>query len=446
MIKTIRDKVPLSETIKKGIYSAGWLTVEKIISMLVGLLVSVFIARSLGVSAYGELSYLLAIIAIVSPLTALGLNGIVVRELVNFPKDEGKIISTVLLFRFIGSIFGLIISICLLYFGNTSFNEIETKNAIIILMSSNALLGSVFDLNFQAKMKVSKTAKMRIVLVLIFSSMKLFQIAFGSDVNSLILIYALEYIVLGCMYCSIHNLNFDKVKFKKINYKYGMELLNQSWWLLLSGVAGLIYLKIDQIMLANIYGAREVGIYAVAVKFSEVWYFFPNAIIMSFFPILLKSKKISKCKYHNDLQKTCDILFIFALLVALLVAFVSDFLIINLYTEEYANSASILKVHVWAGLFVFMRALLSKWLIAEKLHKFSLVTHGSGAIINVLLNLYLIPSYGGFGAAIATIISYSFSSYLSLFLNKKTRFMAMLMTKSIFSPIRYSYLIINRHC
>ena len=84
-----------------------------------------------------------------------------------------------------------------------------------------------------------------------------------------------------------------------------------------------------------------------------------------------------------------------------------------------------------------MRAAFSKWILVEDAIAFSMITQGSGAGANVLLNLVFIPLYGGLGAAIATIISYSMASYFSLFFYKKSREIFWMMTKSLVAPFRY---------
>src|SRR5690606_4156260 len=97
----------------------------------------------------------------------------------------------------------------------------------------------------------------------------------------------------------------------------------------------------------------------------------------------------------------------------------------------------ILKIHVWGGVFVFMRMVFSRWIIIENLLVFSVLTHGFGALVNVILNIILIPGMGGVGAAIATLISYAVSSYLALLLLKKSRGMFWMMTKALLAPFRY---------
>ena len=107
-----------------------------------------------------------------------------------------------------------------------------------------------------------------------------------------------------------------------------------------------------------------------------------------------------------------------------------------LYGSQYERAGAILTIHIWAGVFVFMRALFSKWIIMEKLLLFSLVSQGSGAVLNVVLNLLLINRFGGLGAAIATLVSYAGASYLVLFFCPRVWPVARMMTKSILLPAR----------
>jgi len=158
--------------------------------------------------------------------------------------------------------------------------------------------------------------------------------------------------------------------------------------------------------------------------------------VSSFFPSLLKAKAQGIEIYHSKLQKIYDLLVYIALILAIPITFLGTPFIKLLYGDAYEEAGQILSIHIWASVFIFMRSLLSKWLIAENLFVFSFVTHTSGAVVNILLNLILIPQLGGIGAAIATLISYATASYFSLFLNSKTWDMAMMMTKALIVPIR----------
>ena len=172
-------------------------------------------------------------------------------------------------------------------------------------------------------------------------------------------------------------------------------------------------------MLAEMVSDAAVGTYAVASRVSEVWYIVPTVIANSLFPKIIEIRDRDPEKFKAYLQMGYDLLFCLALVIALPISFYAKPIIAMLFGNAYEQAAPVLAVHIWAGLFIFMRALFSKWLVVEHLLLFSLISHGFGAIANVLMNLLLIPMQGALGAAIATVISYSASSYLALFLSKK---------------------------
>jgi O-antigen/teichoic acid export membrane protein len=131
-----------------------------------------------------------------------------------------------------------------------------------------------------------------------------------------------------------------------------------------------------------------------------------------------------------------DGLFALALTLAVILQFAGGPLVDLLFGPRFAASAPVLQIHIWAGVFVFMRALLSRWLLAEDLLRFSLVTHLAGAVINVALNLVLIPRQGAAGAAIATVVSYAVAGWLALFISARTRPMGWRMARSLLLPFR----------
>jgi len=422
-----------------AIKNTGWLVGEKLLSMTLVLLVNVFVARHLGPDSFGLLNYLLAVIALLIPLSSLGLNAIVTRELVSLKRSDVSIMTTTMVIRFLGGILASIILMTCLSFG--VFTRLAGESwALILLSLVNLLLAfHVIDFWFQAKVQSKYIVKVRFISVVIISSVKLTLVYYKAPLVAFIWTAALESFLLSIGYIVIYKIKNGGFSLSSFDFTYGMHLLKQSKWLVLSGVASIIYLKIDQVMLTEMVSTTENGIYSVASRISEVWYFFPTALAASFFPSLLKYKETDKQKYQQQLQRLCDVLFIGALIIALALTFLSDWLIVFLFGEEYFAASAILALHIWAGIFVFMRALLSKWLLAENLLFFSLVTHGIGAVINVGLNLWLIPLYQGVGAAIATVVAYAFASYIVLFFHRATWPMAIIMTKSLFFPSRFIF-------
>ncbi|HBR2916030.1 TPA: oligosaccharide flippase family protein, partial [Klebsiella pneumoniae] len=258
-------------------------------------------------------------------------------------------------------------------------------------------------------------------------------IFFSCGLKTILIIQTFEVLASGVLYVPLYKYLKGKIFNWSYNKNKAKTLMSKSWWLILSGVAEVLYLKIDQIMLGMINGYSTVATYAVAARLSEAWYFFPTIITASFFPLLILAKKESEEKYKHTLLDLSRKLFFCALIISIFITIIAHTAINILYGEAYAESATILIIHIWASLFVFMRAVLSKWLVIENMLPFSLVTHISGAIVNIILNLILIPKMGGIGSAIATVISYSISSYFSLFIFKRTRVMGWIMTKAIFT-------------
>ena len=210
----------------------------------------------------------------------------------------------------------------------------------------------------------------------------------------------------------------------------------RSPWLLASGIAEVIYLRIDIVLLERLRGVEETGIYAVAARLSEVWYMVPVALMGAVFPALWQRRQ-DAAAYQRGLQASLDLLFALAVALAVVMQLFGAPLVEWLFGPRFAASVPILQIHIWAGVFVFMRALLSRWLLAEDLLRFSLLTHLSGAAMNVALNLLLIPRYGALGAAVATVISYACAGWLALYLSPRTRPMGHMMARALLLPLRW---------
>ena len=229
---------------------------------------------------------------------------------------------------------------------------------------------------------------------------------------------------MAIFYSAIALWSFSKAK--------ALELLSQSWLVFAGSIFAILNLKIDQVMLKWYQGAEQVGIYAVAAQLSEAWYFIPTAIVASFFPKLIQLKKDNNQQYLLRLQQLFSVLFLIAFSVAFVVSLGGDLLIRTFFGVRYLDSSSVLTVHIWAAIFIFMRALFSRWILIEDALVFSLITQGFGALINILLNYFWINEYGVMGAAYATLFSYASSSFFALIFYKKTRPIFWMMCKAMF--------------
>jgi O-antigen/teichoic acid export membrane protein len=421
---------------KFALKNTAWLFGEKGFAMTLNLLVNIVLARYLAPDKFGQLNYLISFMAILAPFASVGLNALVTREVVNNNESTGTVLGTSFFMRLLGGFFALVVVIVAIVLFQLDL-ALSGHWFILAAIANSFTAGYVIDLYFQAKVKSHYVVKVRTAILVIASAAKFTAVSLSADLSTFLIIFIAEPIFTAILLFIVYKYVDGKEQWR-VNKKYGFTLVHQSKWLIFSGFMSVIYLKIDQLMLGQMVGMDEVGVYAVAVRLSEVWYFFPAALVASFFPRLLLAKKESSQVYSKQLQQLCDVLFWSAVLLALVIYFCADFIVVLMFGENYVKSAILLQIHIWAGVFIFMRALLSKWFIAEHLLVFSLSTHGIAAVVNVLLNLWWIPLWGGEGAAWATLISYATSSYFVLWGNKKTRPMAIVMTKSVLFPVRFT--------
>jgi PST family polysaccharide transporter len=407
--------------------NAIWLFFDKILRLGVGLIVGVLVARYLGPVLFGKWNYAIAFIGLVSALATLGLDQIVVKHLLDKDEEEHVLLGTSFYLRLIGSFVStLIVIVYFLFFKN------DTLLLFVALLTVSNLWVQAFDVIDLKNQSLLQSRKTVIVKNSAFALMSGFRLLFVYLEYSLLsfAILALVECILGALglvlYYGIQNLR--KWKF---NNDYCTVLLKQAWPLILSGIIIMMYMRVDQIMIGEMIGDKGVGLYSVSTRFTELWYFIPSIFATSFFPKLVEKFNINKESYYNVCLKMLKLLFIISFSIAVFFTFFSNFIINFLYGNEYKMSVFALQISIWTGIFVFWGVAAGNMLVIENLNKHNLIKSIQGLLLNLGLNLVLIPRYGINGAAIATLISQFYASYLYYAFFKKTRHIFLLQTKSI---------------
>ncbi len=161
-----------------------------------------------------------------------------------------------------------------------------------------------------------------------------------------------------------------------------------------------VYFRIDSFMLGYMKGNYEVGIYNVAYKILEGIFFFPGIIMTVFFPRLARPELFSK-----TFMRLSVLLGVSGLFISILSFFVSPFLIGLIYGPRFKDSIAVFQVLSLAVLPVFLGNLVTQSLVCLDLNRLYVSVAGAGAIFNIALNFFLIPAFGGKGAAVATIVT-----------------------------------------
>ncbi|MCX2473143.1 flippase [Pedobacter sp. MC2016-05] len=417
------------EAFNKYLKNTGWLMFGRILSMIVGFVVT----RFLGPSSFGDLSFADAFTAIAAAIGALGLDTFVIREIINDPTKKDEILGTSLLLRLTVNLLLIPVSIGLyLLFHHLSDKPGEPLTYVVALLSFAAFFKSfnVIDSYFQSQVQSKYVVQVQNICVIASAVFKIILVYLKVPVIwfAWALVFDGFILALG-LTIRYHSKGFSIFKwhFKKERAK---SLLKQSAPLILSAVMVSIYMKIDLVMLKS-EGSAAVGIYGAVAKISEAWYFIPVAIVTSVFPALIHARKTDHARYIKRLQNLYDLLVAISLPVALIITFSSTIIIDIIYDNRFAEAENMLPIHIWSGVFVFLGSASSQFLLAEGFTKISFYRTAVGAIINILLNFWLIPLYAGVGASIATLIACASSAFY-LLLIPKTRQQGIMMLKSLF--------------
>ena len=419
----------LNPGLQKIVRNIGWLTIEKVLAMLINFFLVIYLVRYLGVEDFGKLSYCISFVALFEAIAKLGLNGIVVRNLVQKPEEKNIILGTAFILKLCGSI----VAWSLIFIISFKFNYHQELHVINIIIASGLIFTAfdTIDYWFESQVKSKAISLVRTNQLIISTFLKLILIKLNSPLITFVWLIVIDYLFKAILRVWIYFGHNFSVFTWQFNFDQAIKLLQDSFPLILSGVMVTIYMKIDQVMLGNMTSSVAVGNYGTAVKFSEIWYFFPVAICSSCFPSIIKAKKHSKTEYYARLQQLYDLMVAIAIVIAIPISLVAKPLLIYLLGAEYSTAGTILAWHIWAGIFVFLGVARSKWLMIENLTIFNFATTGLGAITNIVLNLYLIPLYQGVGAAIATIISYAVAGYISCIFYPAMRKTGLMLTKAL---------------
>ncbi|WP_086774553.1 flippase [Vibrio coralliirubri] len=429
---------------KKYLSSLLALIGDKVVRILLGLFVGVWIARYLGPEEFGRLSYTQSIVAFITAFCSLGLEGILTKKLTEGNLFQADLLGTSLLLRLSSALFSVFI-----VFSITPFFSVSVDFEILLLTLSTISVFqsfSVFDSYLYSKVLGKFIAINSLVAVTLSSIAKVTVIILDLGINLLAFAIVSEFvfIMFGTLVLA------RKLEFSIISWTFDIrvakDLMKDSLPLMLSSFVIIIYMKIDTIMISKLLDERSVGVYSAATKIAESIYFIPMVISSTLLPYLIKKRKISNEEYNEAFFDLYTIMSTIAFFLALMVTIFSESIISILFGSEYIGAASVLSINIWCSIFVFLGVSCSKWFIIEGLQKLTFYRTLLGAFLNVVLNFFAIPNFGIEGAAFSTLISQCFSSYLFNYFTLKTRHVFFMQTQAIgmiFRPHRFLSVILK---
>jgi len=408
----LRDKLSDRHRLQSILGNSGWLLADKAVRMGIGLVVGVWLARYLGPERFGRFNYAIAFVALFSPIAIFGLDALVVRELVRRPQSKQEILGSAFVIRFVGGFLAFSLALAAILMVRAD----DRLSQVLVGIIAAGMIFQVFDvadLWFQSQVRSRYSVLARNGAFLALTAVKIWLILSRAELVAFAWVATAE-LALAALGLSIA---FSATGNRWLDLRPSRQgvaaLLRESWPLLLSGLAAMLYLRIDQVLLAQMAGEHEVGLYAAAARLSEVWYLIPSVIVTSVTPFLTGARAESEAVYYQRLLQLFTILARVAYMVAIPVTLLAVPLVSLVYGDAYTQAGVILAVHIWTILFVFLGAGAVPWIINERLTRLTLFQTGLGAATNIALNLYLIPRHGAIGAALAALCSQCASAWLA---------------------------------
>lgn len=397
----------------------SWMFLTRLFTMVVSLSATLYIARRLGPVNFGELDYAIATIGLFGWIGGWGIDTILNRELINKPENRNQLTGTAVILRLFFSLLATLIIIIYALFSPID----SVSKTLILLLSFTTLLSipQILQYDFVARAESKYPSLIAMTVTLSTSLLKVWLISTGKGIIYIALAMILEQIIYGILYISLY-------KFKGLGeFKKWSFSKNSASLMIKTGTAvaflslfSMIYSRIDQVMIRHFLDAEQLGFYSAGVRLVEIWGFLPTIILGGLYPALLNARKVSESLYVSRLRKTL-ILLLLPAIFASFVLFTFSFSLINtIFGPDFIYGASALKISAMCIPATYIGFFIMQTLYTDDYRKMLIVITLVPAIINIILNYFLIPIHGIIGASWATVIA----SYLLLlipFVYKNTR-------------------------
>jgi polysaccharide transporter, PST family len=412
----------------------AWLLADGIIRLGVVFVVGVFVARHLGPERFGDLSFATAIVSIFIAISSIGLDPLLVRELVRRVDAHHALMGTTFWLRLLAGAIGSLASIgiaCLLVPADLHLVALTA----IASASVVARAFGVIDLWFQHAILSRHAVVARLASLVAASALRIMLVALDADVVWFAVAFSGEAVLTALGLVVVYAVNRGPSFSHGFRISEARRLLTEGWPGIGASLAVILYMRVDQVMLGTLSTASELGNYAVAVKLVEAANFLPVIVLASIMPVLVASHRDSGATYLLQLRRLHVAMLYGSAVFAVVMSTAGPALITFAFGDAYAPASDLIRVYAWSLIFVSMSTTTGKWLYIEGLVPFTFALQGIGAALNVGLNIALIPAYGGYGAAIATLLSYGAAAFVFLWLFKPLRPAAQLWVAALLFPV-----------
>lgn len=410
----------LGGTAKKFAANFGWMMGQQIYSLLISLVVGSLSARYLGPSNYGLLNYGASILAFFVIASRLGLESVLINEMLRTPEKQGSYLGTALIMRLTASIVSLF---CIAAIVRVLEPENQMLHMVTILQSFAVILQTyeVFGYWFQTNLKMKYVSIATMIALTVVGIWRVTLLATEATVYFFALSNSVQHLVCGSVVVFLFLRKKDKRLRLSLSGTDGIELLKKSHHFLISSLAVTLYMEIDKIMIGKFLDTKAVGIYAAATSVSILWECIPNALIQSARPLVIKQRETDRELYILRFQQLLLVITVLSVAVSIGIALLGKLVVLILYGESYLGAVLPLSVLIWATGFAMIGTARGIWIVAEGHNRYVKYYVFIGAAVNFIMNFVAIRLWGITGAAVTTLISQIVVALVAPLLFKQTR-------------------------
>ena len=383
--------------------NALWLMADKVFRIVGNLGVGALIARALGPSDFGVLSAALTGLTLLQSISGMGLDIVSVRALSGPNRESGTVFGTIMSLKLLMSAF---VAIVVLTLSLTAFTA-QLPLAIVVVVAPTLLWSvfDVFDYWAQAQGEFGMIAGCRSLAHLLALGVRIALLLGGASVAEYLAAASMEILLGGLALAFV----VRRLKVRPQGWRFQIpmarQLLMEAAPLWVSSLAIWAYLRLDQFLVNAMLGPSALGQYAAAVRLAEGWYFIPVSMVTAAFPALLALKTRDRSSFESGYVSLLRTLVGIGVLFGLVATWSAPSLVGLIYGPAYVAAVPAFQVLAWVGTFAAWGAAREYWLVAEGATKYSPLTTILGALVNLGLNLWLIPSFGILAAAATTLVA-----------------------------------------
>ena len=417
------------------------LLLENVLRLGMTAAISFWIARSLGPAEFGILNAASALMAIFLAVAGLGLEVPTVLRLTH-ERDTGAVLATAMALKSSAAVAAFTLAALVA----AVLKHDDPRALAVTLIVCLSILGyapSVFDLWFKAHVQAAAPASVRMVSTLVASVAKLACLALDAGVIALAWTVAFE----AALSTLLLWLAWRRAARQTVtdpmqpDRALARGMVRESWPYLSSNIATLIYTKIDVVLLAALSSHAQTGVYSVVQKLSEVLCIVPVALLESAYPALARRRRAAGGDPAQDGQLLFDLAVAASTLAAIAGVIVAGPLIRLVFGDAYADAVPLFHWHAWTCIAIALAAARHRWLATLGLQRYAPLVTLIGAVINVALNVLMIPTWGAEGAVVAALVAYFTAGFLTSFLFAELRPIGRMQARGLWPWFRLARLL-----